>query len=770
MEQQRRKEYEQAVGRVRQSLLAQQQLPALSQAGLETHLRETTTQAAEAYNRAGNAQALAEAEDPAVDKLRRDTLSELDKTLADLQAASKLLSDRSDEYAADFRGILERLASQLGQCRTVWAKSDLSSQQARQAANDRLVSLEDAVGDSMSSLESMIAEKPWRAGLVQAQLALRLAGDDPSVRQEDWFKAIAQEAQAQADSAVARADWYSALVAYAGLEQLYPDNPPNEQYRQKVKTARRHVRVLQLYGREDQTQRKDGKPAPADDLLESSQERTDWHDLVSGIDADMVEKAISQLDGYYVTAVDFRQAVGGAMESIRVLVDTPQVRPTFPGLQDEALRRQFEQSLDSQLANLAARERVDHLDLALALNATLQASERTVKLPTEVLCMEFADGFLGELDDFSSIIWPYSVEDFRKQMMGQFYGVGIQISKDPGEPLKVVTPLPDTPAYFAGIKTGDFILAVDGQATDNLSVDKLIRMITGEKGTKVTLRIKRAGRLAPFDVELVRDEIRIRTVKGWRARPDGSYDYLIDPAHRIAYVRLTQFTEQTSADLDGVLADLHKAGVHSMILDLRFNLGGLLRSAADVADEFLRGGRIVSTRGRQTPRNELDADPKGQYQDGNLVVLINEISASAAEIVSGAMKDWRRALIIGERSYGKGSVQNVIALRRGRAILKLTTAYYYLPSDRLLHRQPGQKDWGVDPDVAVYVTPKQMKRWLDIRQRTDLIQDIQPRVLDEDMHKQLEADLQLSTALTLLQLMELQDQPIPAAEPVTASH
>ena len=764
MEAQRRAEFEEAVLRVRRSLLAQQHLPALAESGLQKRLREKVNEAAEAYGRAGTAERLSEADPAEAETLRRGTLGELDECLSGLRSTGRLLEDESNEYGTTFRRIVQQLSDELIRYRGVWATADLSGTEARRQAQDRLGSLEESVGDSMSDLEAMVFEKPWRVGLMQAQLAWKLANSDQRVQQEDWCRDITNEALAQAQAATEQADWYSALVVYAGLEQLYPDDP---QYRQKVKTVRRHVRVLQLYGQQ-KTKPKDN--ARADDLWDQdSQGRTDWQDLVSGIDADMVEKAVAQLDGYYVTAVDFRQATHGALESIRVLANTPQVRATFPGLQDEALRRQFLDHLDAQLSNLDARERVDHLDLTLALNSMLQASERTVKLPTEVLCMEFADGFLGELDEFSTIIWPYSVPDFRKLTMGLFCGVGIQITKDEGEPLKVVTPLPDTPAYFAGVKSGDLILAVDGQATEDLSIDKLIRMITGEKGTKVTLRVKRAGRGSPFDVELVRDEIRIRTVKGWRPRPDGTYDYLIDPENRIAYVRLTQFTEQTTEELEQVLGDLPGQGVRSVILDLRFNPGGLLRTAAEVTDEFLRGGRIVSTRGRQTPRSELDADPDGRFLDGSLVVLINEISASAAEIVSGALKDWRRGLIIGERSYGKGSVQNVISLRRGRAILKLTTAYYYLPSERLLHRQPGQKDWGVNPDVEVFVTPRQTKRWLDIRQKTDLLQDSQPPLLDEDMQRQLAADLQLSTALTILQLMELEDESIPAAEPVTAA-
>ncbi len=181
-----------------------------------------------------------------------------------------------------------------------------------------------------------------------------------------------------------------------------------------------------------------------------------------------------------------------------------------------------------------------------------------------------------------------------------------------------------------------------------------------------------------------------------------------------------------------------------------------------MANEFLDTGRIVYTRGRQVPRTEIKADKKGAYLQGDLVVLVDKKSASAAEILSGALKDWRRGVIVGQRSYGKGSVQNVIPVRRDEAYLKLTTAYYYLPSGRLLHRQNSAKDWGVNPDVDVYITPRQMRRWLRIRRKTDLLQDFEPDLLKADLSQQYDADFQLNTAVLLLELMRLKRQAEPA--------
>jgi len=333
--------------------------------------------------------------------------------------------------------------------------------------------------------------------------------------------------------------------------------------------------------------------------------------------------------------------------------------------------------------------------------------------------------------------------------------VGIQISKEDGEPLKVVTPLADSPAFRAGIKTNDLIIAVDGERTEGLSIDKLVRRITGEKGTKVTLRIKRTGLVKPIDMPIIREEIRIRTVKGWRRMPSGEWDHLIDPEQKIGYVRITQFTDQTSAHVSEALAELLKAGMRSLVVDLRYNPGGLLRAATNVANDFLDAGRIVSTRGLQTRQTEINARTTGRFLHGDVIFLANRHSASAAEIVAGAVQDRMRGLIVGERTFGKGSVQNVIPIRKHRAFLKLTTAYYYLPQGRCLHRIDGAEAWGVDPNVEVRVTPRQAKRWLDIRRKTDLIREIDPQELAKELESQYRADVQLNVAVLLLKLMQL---------------
>jgi len=475
--------------------------------------------------------------------------------------------------------------------------------------------------------------------------------------------------------------------------------------------------------------------------------------MVAHVDADMVEKVIGQLDLNYVSSIDYRKVTKGGLTSIKVLAETPQASNSFPGLSDDVKRKAFLAAIDRQIRDVEMRDRVSHLDLILALNSVLHSSEQTVDIPTEVLAVEFTEGFLGELDKFSSMIWPSDVASFEKQTMGRFYGIGVQISKEPGEPLRVVTPLAGTPAFNAGIQAGDLITKVDGKPTEKMSIDKLIKLIMGDKGTTVDLTIRRGGVEKVY--KIVRDEIRIRTVKGWRSLPKGEWDFLVDETDKIAYIRVTQFTRDTAGRIEETLANLQKQGVTSVIMDLRFNPGGLLRSARDVSNEFLRSGRIVSTRGRHTRPTDLNASLGGEYIDGDLIVLVNQYSASAAEIVSGALQDWKRARILGQRSYGKGSVQNVISLRSHNALLKLTTAYYYLPKGRLLHRKPGAKDWGVDPDVEVFLSPREARRWLEIRRKTDILQDADQGQQAEYLARQYEADTQLSTAVLILKLSKL---------------
>ncbi len=761
-------EYDDCVARVAHMNIAQAYVASADKDQLK-QFRKVIREMGKAYNENSLADTLEDSLDAnSVEKIRTQSIDALGRAVKSLDEAVKLLEKDEGEYAKMFREVAGTGRELMEKHIAGWKAMNTDKDKAWRGATQDLREIEYDEFDALGDLESMTCEKPWRVGLIQARLARRLAVDKDKLVREGWFTDLVKATEARGQLSVKSAEWYDALSCYIALEDLLPDDT---NYVKMVKTVTRHVHVLMMYGGSKAATQiagnfaveirigavkpaEEGSPGDEDTSDADESDQPDWREMVAHVDADMVEKVIGQLDLNYVSAVDYRQVTKGGLTSVKVLAETPQAGNSFPLLKDDAKRKGFLDAIDRQIRDVDTRDRVTHLDLILALNSVLHASEQTVNIPTEVLCVEFTDGFLDELDKFSSMIWPSDVANFEKQTMGHFYGIGVQISKDAGEPLKVVTPLAGTPAFEAGIQAGDLIVKVDGKLTEKMSIDKIIKLIMGDKGTTVELTIRRGGSEKPY--KIVRDEIQIHTVKGWRCLPDNrEWDYLVDPESKIAYIRVTQFTNDTDDNIAAVLAKCKKDGVTSVIMDLRFNPGGLLRSARDVSNEFLRSGRIVSTRGRHTRPADLNAGPDGNFPDGDLIVLVNQYSASAAEIVSGALQDWKRARIVGQRSYGKGSVQNVISLSSHSALLKLTTAHYYLPKGRLLHRSPGAKDWGVDPDVEVFLSPRETRRWLDIRRKTDILQDGGQVQLASDLARQYEVDTQLSTAVLMLKLSKL---------------
>jgi carboxyl-terminal processing protease len=264
----------------------------------------------------------------------------------------------------------------------------------------------------------------------------------------------------------------------------------------------------------------------------------------------------------------------------------------------------------------------------------------------------------------------------------------------------------DTPAYEAGVQAGDIIVKIDGKATESMRVGEAIDMIQGEPGSSIVLTVLHPGDKEPVDLEMKRAEIHVQSVVGDQRCKENlkEWDYVIDKSNKIAYIRLLAFTETTAADLRRVLEGLKKQGLRGLVLDLRTNPGGLLRSAVEICRMFLKDGRIVSTKGRNQQEETYEARMDMllmPVEEVPMVVLVNSLSASASEIVAAALQDHKRAVVVGERSYGKGSVQNIIEMESNSSALKLTTASYWRPSGKNIHRFPDSKDtdeWGVRPD------------------------------------------------------------------------
>jgi carboxyl-terminal processing protease len=340
-------------------------------------------------------------------------------------------------------------------------------------------------------------------------------------------------------------------------------------------------------------------------------------------------------------------------------------------------------------------------------------------------------GMLADLDPYSSYIDQSGLAEFTQQVEQEFGGIGIQVSLDPKtRQLMVMTPLPGTPAYKAGIRAGDRIVSIAGKPTaeftDGKELESAILLMKGKPGEIVKLSVLHETEATPVELEVERAIIRTPSVLGDKYNEDGSWSFFLDGLDKVAYVRLSQFGRNSADEIKKTLADLEKAGMKGLILDLRYNPGGLLTAATEIADMFLDSGVIVSTRGRNTEEQVFKARKGGTFKDFPVVVLINRFSASASEILSAALQDHERAVIIGERSWGKGSVQNVINVDGGKSALKLTTASYHRPSGKNIHRFPNSKEsdeWGVKPNdgYEVKITPEQMQKYLEYRRLRDVL-------------------------------------------------
>lgn len=334
-------------------------------------------------------------------------------------------------------------------------------------------------------------------------------------------------------------------------------------------------------------------------------------------------------------------------------------------------------------------------------------------------------GMIGELDQYSGYIAPKDLDRFRTGVDNEFGGVGIQVAID-DEGLTVVSPLVGSPAYRAGLMAGDRITEIAGNPTKGITLDEAVRRMKGKIGTDVMVKVLHAGEEEAEPVKLRREIIRVETVLGDSRNDDDSWKWIIDDERKIGFLRITGFGRHTVEELRVALKQLQASGMKGLVLDLRFNPGGLLSSAIEVCDTFVSNGRIVSTKGRNTRPRKWDAHQKGTYEKFPMAILVNRYSASASEIVSACLQDHQRAIVIGERTWGKGSVQNIINLEEGASALKLTTASYHRPSGKNIHRFPDASDddtWGVLPDSGyeIKLEPDELSKLMTVRRDRDIV-------------------------------------------------
>src|ERR671924_554958 len=332
-------------------------------------------------------------------------------------------------------------------------------------------------------------------------------------------------------------------------------------------------------------------------------------------------------------------------------------------------------------------------------------------------------GTLRGLDPHSSFLDPESYREMQVETSGSFGGLGIEITlKD--DILTVVAPIDGTPAHRAGLHTGDRIIKIDGLSTKDMQLPDAVKRMRGRPGSKVTITVVREGWTEPKDIDITREQIRVHSVRSQ------------DLGNGIAYIKLRQFQEQSPHDLDQALDKFDKSGMKALILDLRNNPGGLLTAAVEVSEKFIDDGKlVVYTEGRVRNQNmRFSAHAKRGFSKMPMVVLVNQGSASASEIVAGALQDWGRATIVGTQSFGKGSVQTIIPLSDGSG-LRLTPAKYFTPKGRSIHGK------GITPDIIVEVPKEPAPKDRPLPSADPL----------EDLKK----DVQLQRALDVLKTMRV---------------
>lgn len=534
--------------------------------------------------------------------------------------------------------------------------------------------------------------------------------------QEPWLAELTKSALVRAAELERAGQWRDALSFYVQLERIHEDDATIKDRREH---AASHARLEFVYADKDAVKRR-----------------------MKDVDREFVSGTIQRIRETYYREPDYKDLARGGLRNIDALTETTKLYEVFDGLANPDLRSAFLTKIALLKQEVERKETFDHRDLIRLFRDLVTANKDTVELPEELLTVEYLEGITHELDDFTSVIWPADVAEFDKLMMGEFQGVGIQLGLDEiSGRLKVATPLEDSPALEAGIRAGDLIVEVDDKTTKGWTTEDAVRQITGPAGTPVTLTIFRPSIGERLVFPLKRREIHLRTVRGVsrsKEAPSTGWSYMLDTDAGIAYIQLSGFNNHSQQELSRALEEAKRQGMRGLVLDVRNNPGGLLDVAISIVGLFQARGEVVSTKGRRDPRQQFDVEGTAPFADVPLLVLVNEGSASASEILAGALQDHNRALVLGNRSFGKGSVQRVLPLK-SQARLKLTTALYYLPSGRSPHKAPDARQWGVDPNYELKLMPKELMKVIELERSSSVIEsdkDGSVQTLDEETRKE----------------------------------
>lgn len=667
---------------------------------------------------------------------------DVNSALSWMRNARELSESREQFRKQVYQYYVRKAKESAKQAREAALMPEVSDKQDADGRDDRTSSTSGE--DEEDDEEDKAEDAKWKA-LFYAQSAMANAKDEDAFRAEPWLPEIIELAEQEIVQLKAADEWREALSLYSVLKEIYPDR---EKFEVGYNFCRKRAHLDFVYGK-----------------------KSTWRADLTDVTASAIREILNRIEDDYVEKPNFRKLCQSGLDHLLVLARTESLEETFPSLGETDLAARFVRRLEGFIKKMERRSKFKARHIWSVFNDVLDANEDTLRLPESVLVDEFVAGMLDPLDEFSSVIWPAEVPEFNKQTRGRFVGVGIQITQQIGKPVRVESPLPDSPAYRAGIKPGDLITEVNGKKTVDMTITEAVRAITGEPGSIVVLTIKDPTTDESRKIPLERSHIEIRTVKGHvrdETKPTG-WDYYIDPENKIGYVRVSGFMDKTVEDLDRALTQLVDSGCNGVILDLRFNPGGLLTSAVNMCDLFLEEeAPIVRTKGRSHHQNmTITAKRDRSYRNLPLIVVVNEYSASASEIVAGALAGLQEACVVGTRTFGKGSVQNLIPIIDNQAYLKLTTAYYYewdedLPGDDkwyLLHKKRGAKTWGVEPHISVNVIPREINKILRLRRERDVLKGKGQEVVPDEI---------LSRRTTSQPSEELPEDPDPDVDPQLA--
>ena len=581
-----------------------------------------------------------------------------------------------------------------------------------------------------------------------------LSDDWEAVLAEPEIVTLIQTAEDREAEARTLGDWLFVQEILFRLRTLHEDTDFKElhqSYDRRLDEVNRRIGLLARYAPRslhDLRGRQMSRLEPDEEFPEFNEAfAEDWKVPLNGITERMLRSALRIGATQHISDCGWKPLLDGGLEAIEIFASTDQLVENFPGLADREKADAWLEIVRRERARLAEipEDEVTRRDYHRILPELMRANPRTIDVPEAVVLREFGEGATYRLEDiyedqYTQMIWPEQLRRFQQQVQGDFVGVGILIRHDDKRELMVQNPLEGSPASRAGIEEQDRIIEVDGVPTTGWSLTRAVDEITGPRGEEVVLSIAREGEEETVDVPIVRDRIKIRSVNGWYKKSldeEGTpeWDWWVDREEGIGYVRLTSFNDDSFDDFLDALGQMQAdRSIEGLVLDLRFNPGGLLESAIRFSNLFVSEGRIVSCEDRDGQTVwARPAQRQLAFLEGKpLVVLVNPGSASASEIVSGCLQAHGAAVVVGERSFGKGSVQTVHDVsdpQGGPAAFKITNQYYALPPapgeerGRLVHKMPGSTDWGVNPGVTVEMTPDQTQEAYELRRKSDLIAD-----------------------------------------------